>query len=224
MTGRLIVTPFNTEKLLHEPLLVRQPVLTGYNIPPKQFVSIICNDQTTGVPCVSEAYWGYSPHWLKVLDNAPYLARSETLNDKTMFQDALTRRCLIPVSGYYEWKRYTRHKKAFAIRRPENRSFLLAGVCIRYPTSEHTWYETFAILTVASNSFINLVSERMPVVIHRQDADSWLNSDIPEAEKLIQTADEDYLEYYPVSELVNNPANQSRAVSEPTSKRFRYTS
>lgn len=220
MPGRLIVTPFNTDTLLAEPLHVRQPLITGYNLPPKGFISLIRRGPADIELC--DGYWGYTPQWLKVLENSPYLARVESLNDKAMFRNALQNRCLIPVSGYYEWQQYTRHKRPFAVRRPENRTFLLAGVMTRYATSSATGYDTFALLTLPSNRMIGNIASRMPVIIPREDAESWLNPQTDPTPYLNPAAD-DYLDYYPVAPLVNNPANRSRSVAEPSGHRFRYT-
>lgn len=221
MPGRLIVTPFNTDTLLDEPLVVRQPLITSYNLPPRGFVSVIRRGIVDIELC--EGYWGYSPQWLKVLENSPYSARVESLNEKAMFKDALQSRCLIPVSGYYEWQQYTRHKRPFAVRRPENRTFLLAGIMTRYATSKATGYDTFALLTLPSNPMISNISERMPVIIPRDDAEDWLNPDADPSEYL-RAPDNDYLDYYPVAPLVNNPVNRSRIVAEPSGHRFRYSS
>ncbi len=220
MPGRLIVTPFNTDTLLSEPLLVRQPLITSYNLPPKSFVSIIRKGIVDIELC--EGYWGYSPQWLKVLDNSPYSARVESLGEKAMFKDALQTRCLIPVSGYYEWQQYTRHKRPFAIRRPENRTFLLAGILTHYATSPATGYDTFAILTLPSNQMIGNISTRMPAIIPREYATNWLT---PTSDPMLYlaAAENDYLDYYPVAPLVNNPANHSRTVAEPCGRRFRFT-
>lgn len=221
MPGRLIVTPFNTETLMTQPLAVRQPLITGYNLPPRGFISMIRQGKADIELC--EGYWGYSPQWLKVLENSPYLARSETLDEKAMFRGALQSRCLIPVSGYYEWQQFTRHKRPFAIRRPENRTFLLAGIMTHYATSEFTGYDTFALLTVPSNTMIGNIAERMPVVIPREAAGHWLTPDTDPIPYLKAPAD-DCLDYYPVSPLVNNPANRSKIVSEPSGHRFRFSS
>lgn len=220
MPGRLIVTPFNTDTLLNEPLVIRQPLITSYNLPPKGFVSIIKQGIVDKELC--EGYWGYSPQWLKVLDNSPYSARVESLDEKAMFKDALQTRCLVPVSGYYEWQQYTRHKRPFAVRRPENRTFLLAGIMTRYATSEATGYDTFALLTLPSNQMIGNIAARMPVIIPREEADTWLDPKTDPTPYLV-AADNDYLDYYPVAPLVNNPVNRSRIVSEPSGHRFRYT-
>ncbi|MDX1320736.1 MAG: SOS response-associated peptidase [Oceanospirillum sp.] len=221
MPGRLIVTPFNTDTLLDEPLVVRQPLITSYNLPPRGFVSVIRQGVVDIELC--EGYWGYSPQWLKVLENSPYSARVESLNEKAMFKDALRSRCLIPVSGYYEWQQYTRHKRPFAIRRPENRTFLLAGIMTRYATSEATGYDTFALLTLPSNQMIGNISERMPVIIPKEAAADWLNPE-SDPQPYLQVPDNDYLDYYPVAPLVNNPVNRSRMVAEPSGHRFRYSS
>lgn len=222
MTGRLIVTPFNTDTLLNSPLVVKDELVTSYNLPPKDFLSIIIAEHEQLE--LRKAYWGYTPPWLKQLDKSPYLARCESLQEKTMFRDSLQKRCLVPVSGYYEWKQFTRQKQAYAVRRAENRIFFLAGIWIRYPTSDYTFYDTFALLTTPSNRFINNVSERMPVIIPKEQSQDWLTDTEERANELLKPMPEDYLDYYPVSPLVNNPANSSRVVAEASGKRFRFQS
>jgi len=220
MTGRLIVTPFNTDTLLNEPLQIREPLITCFNLPPRGFVSIIKQGIVDIELC--NGYWGYSPQWLKILENSPYSARVESLDEKPMFRDALQQRCLIPVSGYYEWQQYTRHKRPFAVRRPENRTFLLAGILTRYATSDVTGYDTFAILTLPSYQMIGNIPECMPVIIPREEATNWLspNADL---QSYLTAVENDYLDYYPIAPLVNNPANRSRAVAEPSGHRFRFS-
>jgi putative SOS response-associated peptidase YedK len=53
--------------------------------------------------------WGLVPSWwskpLKELKLATFNARAETVTEKPFFREAFKRtRCLIPVSGYYEWE------------------------------------------------------------------------------------------------------------------------
>lgn len=219
MTGRLIVTPMNADNIFSQALSIKDPLLTGFNLPPRNFISIIRTtpDKT---PELCNAYWGYTPQWMTVLTQSPYLVRKESLSTKPMFRDALQSRCLIPVSGYYEWKSYTRHKRPFAVRRPENRTFFLAGITSYYATSRQTGYLTFALLTQPSNTFIATLTERMPVIISREHAENWLNNRNL-TEQLLVPPPDDYLDYYPVAHLVNNPANKSRTVAEPTGNRLR---
>ncbi|OPX54518.1 Putative SOS response-associated peptidase YedK [Oceanospirillum multiglobuliferum] len=218
MTGRLIITPCNLDSFLHSAVQINDALITSYNMAPRNFVSILRlkDDRLT----LDKGYWGYSPTWLKVLEHAPYAARVESLHEKPMFKNALSQRCLIPCSGYYEWMQFSRQKRAFAVRRPDNRAFLIAGIWTRYPTSEHTFYDTFALLTTPSNDALIRISERMPVIIEPDDASHWLgnlsNTD------LTNTIANDHFDCYPVSTLVNNPSNQSRAVTEPIGQRFRF--
>ena len=53
--------------------------------------------------------WGLVPRWwnksLKDVAMATFNARAETVATKPFFRDAFKRnRCLIPMSGYYEWQ------------------------------------------------------------------------------------------------------------------------
>jgi putative SOS response-associated peptidase YedK len=53
--------------------------------------------------------WGLVPRWwnktLKDVRMATFNARAETVETKPFFRDAFKRnRCLIPMSGYYEWQ------------------------------------------------------------------------------------------------------------------------
>ena len=92
----------------------------------------------------------------------------------------------------------------------------------RYATSEATGYDTFALLTLPSNQMIGNISERMPVIIPKEAAADWLNPE-SDPQPYLQVPDNDYLDYYPVAPLVNNPVNRSRMVAEPSGHRFRYS-
>jgi putative SOS response-associated peptidase YedK len=61
--------------------------------------------------------WGLVPWWwskpLKELRMATFNARAETVETKPAFRDAFKRsRCLIPMSGYYEWQKHAGRQTA----------------------------------------------------------------------------------------------------------------
>ena len=66
----------------------------------------------TAAPCIIDnnlvsANWGYFPDWLKKQANSRPLfnTRYESLLEKKTFTSAFKNsRCLIPISGWYEWK------------------------------------------------------------------------------------------------------------------------
>jgi putative SOS response-associated peptidase YedK len=66
--------------------------------------------------------WGLVPWWwskpLKKLRMATFNARAETVETKPVFRDAFKRsRCLIPISGYYEWQNTPGGKAALVLHR-----------------------------------------------------------------------------------------------------------
>jgi putative SOS response-associated peptidase YedK len=112
--------------------------------------------------------WGFSG-----FDGKPIInARSETALEKPMFRAAmLERRCLIPASSYFEWRKDGNRKTKFEFRLPQ-RSLLLAG-CWR----EEKDGAAFVILTRDAVNGCEEIHERMPVIIPREHAGDWFNGD-----------------------------------------------
>ncbi|MDX2414142.1 MAG: SOS response-associated peptidase family protein, partial [Bacteroidales bacterium] len=62
---------------------------------------------------LSAMKWGLIPHWVSSLEEALDIrkktpnARSETVAEKPSFKEAFTsRRCIVPVRGFYEWQKF----------------------------------------------------------------------------------------------------------------------
>src|SRR5512135_2275708 len=75
-----------------------------FNIAPSQAVLAIPND---GKNAADFFAWGLIPSWAKdpTIGNRMINARGETLGEKPAFRGAYKyKRCLIPASGFYEWK------------------------------------------------------------------------------------------------------------------------
>jgi putative SOS response-associated peptidase YedK len=97
-------------------------------------------------------------------------ARSETALEKPIFRSAmLERRCLIPASSYFEWRKDGNRKTKFEFRLPKS-SLLLAG-CWR----EEKDGAVFVILTRDAVNGCEEIHERMPVIIPRERADDWFS-------------------------------------------------
>lgn len=96
-------------------------------------------------------------------------ARAESALEKPFFRDAtLTRRCVIPVSGFYEWDR-TKNKVTFMA---QERSFLyMAGIYGRYEEALH-----FVALTTKADQTVLPVHHRMPLLFDRNEAMKWLSA------------------------------------------------
>jgi putative SOS response-associated peptidase YedK len=125
--------------------------------------------------------WGLVPSWSKdqAVGFKSINARSETAADKPTFRAAFKKRhCLVPASGFYEWKKEGK-KKLPLLFKPRSGLFGFAGLW-------ETWHdgalkmETFTILTTDANELVRNVHDRMPVILDRADFAAWL---VPSGEK-----------------------------------------
>ena len=96
-------------------------------------------------------------------------ARSETAAVKRTFSDAMaSRRCLVPASGYYEWKTIgKKHKEKYEFTLPDRETMYMAGIYSRA--------NQFAILTRAASPSTGNIHDRMPVILPKTLGDVWLS-------------------------------------------------
>ena len=120
--------------------------------------------------------WGF-PHWKSagVIINA----RAETALAKNMFsKPLLTRRCVVPSSGFYEWDRTGGKKKdKYLLQRPGERLLYMAGMVGIFRDSSGCEYSAFVILTTAANDSVAPIHDRMPVILTPQEREQWLIDD-----------------------------------------------
>lgn len=220
MSGRLIVTPYNVEQELGQTIVEMNSLRTGFNLAPTNTLSIL-RWQDKHIT-QDDAFWSFTPSWMKQLDEAPYLLRSEKLASSPMYQESFKKqRCLLIVTGYYVWVTLSRGKHPFAIRRQHNRPFFLAGLWTRYPVAPGRAYDSFGLISVEADPWLARLTPRVPLKLSATNALEWLNPKTPE-KRLFELVDQkdDELEAYPVSQLVNDPANQSSLVTSPISARL----
>jgi putative SOS response-associated peptidase YedK len=168
-----------TEKHLLQMLFdleLRGELELRYNIAPSEEILAV-RAGPDGSREASRMKWGLVPYWAKerVIGNKLINARSETAGQKPAFRDAFRRRrALIPVSGFYEWKKTERGKKPYYIRMKDGALFALGGLWDSWP-KEDPPLESCAILTVSANEKVAPIHERMPVIIHPEAYGLWLN-------------------------------------------------
>jgi len=166
-----------------------------FNVAPTTPILIVRLSPEGGRRELISARWGLIPSWSKELPAgaATMNARSETVHEKPTFRAAFKkRRCVVPVSGFYEWKRAGRagdessgaaaeksrgeKSQPFFIYRSDHHPLLLAGLWeawIAPQTGEEVISAT--ILTTAPNAFMAALHDRMPVVLSEGEVDDWLN-------------------------------------------------
>ena len=192
-----------------------------YNIAPTQSVAAIRQNPTQPVRELSVMRWGLIPSWAKDSSGGASMinARAETASVKPAFSDALKyRRCLIPADGFYEWKRAGTSKQPFCFEVNEGALFAFAGLWDRWKDASGPWLTTCSILTTVPNAVTSAVHDRMPVILHPDDYDLWLDPGIRNVNAisdLLKPYDAHQMRCYPVSNRVNHVANDDEECSRP---------
>lgn len=165
--------------------------------------------------------WGLVPHWVKDIRTAlrPINARAESLLKKPMFLPLLkTGRCLVPASGFYEWKEEWGRKVPFYFRLPASPLFAFAGLYDSWQSQGGTPLTTYAIITCEPNALLKEVHSRMPVILRREDEDRWLSRDAlapRDLAAILAPYPAPAMEKVPVSDLVNNPQMDDERLVQP---------
>lgn len=191
---------------------------TRYNIAPTQEVPIIVND---GGNKVFMMRFGLIPSWSKEKKTKYSLinARSETVTKKPVFRRLLAKhRCLVPTTGFYEWKKIGGRKVPYFIRLKGQDYFALAGLWDRWKDPKGEEIRSFAIITTKANDELSKIHPRMPVILRREDEGLWLSDGVLSdegLEKLFQPFPSHLMESYPVSPAVNSVKNDSVELIAP---------
>lgn len=175
MCGRFYITEKELDdfaKLVSE---VEQHLLKKHGeIYPGDTVPIITPNK--GRREIHAVKWGF-PSWKGkgLIINA----RSETASEKPMFKAPFQkRRCLIPATGFYEWKRDGKKKTKYFISF-DNKLFYMAGLYwfFKDKNDESVIFPAFTILTTNANSKLQEIHDRMPVIIDENNIEKWLFSE-----------------------------------------------
>ena len=134
--------------------------------------------------------WGFVPHWYERLDSGPLLinARSETIAEKPAFRDACrTRRCLIPMSGFYEWQVLgPKAKRVHWLAPGDGGVGAFAGIWQAWTGPDGTEQATCAIVTCAAPDTLNHIHARLPVALEQEHYAKWLGEEGHGAARLMQ--------------------------------------
>jgi putative SOS response-associated peptidase YedK len=161
--------------------------------------------------------WGLIPSWVKNDSDAEEIrlktfnARAESIESKSSFSSSfLSKRCIIPVRGFYEWQHTAQGKIPWYIYNTDNEIISLAGLFsewVHVTTGEVV--NTFTIITTDANKMmaeIHNSKKRMPAILKREEEMKWLDLALPpsEALNLLRPSAEETLKAYTISPLINN--------------------
>jgi len=181
------------------------PETPNYNVCPTVQIPVVTASE--GTRRLRPMRWGFIPHWYKKPNGGPLLinARAETIAEKPAFREACrTRRCLIPVTGFYEWFRDgDASPLPWFVQRADETPLVMAGIWQDWQTPDAS-FTTCAIVTTAANAAMARIHHRIPVILTPEDWPMWLGEAGKGAARLMKSAPEDALRFHRVSPEVNS--------------------
>lgn len=185
MCGRLLVEQAPIVQWLAQELAIDFKTKSNRDLRPSQTIDII------RAPLTPEpSHWGIQPSWAKRLI---INAQSETVATKKTFKTSFeSKRCLVPCSGWYEWRQEHHVKKRYLFTHNEKTPLLMAGI----------WFDSgdqhqLVTLTTQALGEAEEYHPRMPLFIDKRTAQSWLNGSSEQALNLLQPYSYDWLKVEP---------------------------
>ena len=179
----------------------------SFNVCPTDPVDVVLERE--GKRELEQMRWGIVPYWwnkpLKELRLATFNARVETVTTKPFFREPFKhRRCLMPVSGYYEWQDTANGKQPWYFTARDSSPLLtVAGLWDQWKNKETgERVRSCAMIITEPNGFVAEVHDRMPVFLMPEQFDHWLNGNMDVEE--LKPAPNDYLQRWAVSKRVNS--------------------
>ncbi|MDD1653946.1 MAG: SOS response-associated peptidase [Methanomicrobiales archaeon] len=209
MCGRFTIAPLvDLFDRFHVAERVPLP-LPRYNVAPSQEVPVVIREVGNRIVMMR---WGLVPSWTKDEKTAgkPINARAETLAERPTFRESLrSRRCLVPATGFYEWKKVGNARAPHHIRRKGGELFAFAGLYDRWRSASGGELRTFTIITTEPNRTVSPLHDRMPAILREEDEGRWLGAgplDPAALASMLAPYPDGMLEAYRVSPRVNSPA------------------
>ncbi len=194
----------------------------NWNIAPTNEIYIVKNrDRESDIRKLETASWGLIAPWQRNSADAragqshAINARSESIHEKPTFRDAFrTTRCLIPVTGYYEWAtslgKYP-PKQPFYITSADSQPLSVAGIFSTWRSESGQEIQSASIITQEAVGELATIHSRMPVFMERERWEEWLdpnNREIHQLQALMKSENPTAgLITRPVSPKVNLVAN-----------------
>jgi putative SOS response-associated peptidase YedK len=174
----------------------------------------ICSGESDSIRLLQ---WGLIPAWVKSSSEASKIrhktfnARAESLSSKASFSGPFnSKRCLIPVRGFFEWQHISGKKIPWYIYQHENEIISLAGLWDEWTQNDTgEMFSTFSIITTEANELMAKIhnsAKRMPVIFDKTNEKSWLNLLLPKekAEALLKPCSSEVLNAHTIGELIND--------------------
>ena len=193
-----------------------------YNIAPSQDCPVVTVEGDRRV--LSPMRWGLVPAWSGDVKIGYRMinARAETVAEKQSFKTLLKKsRCLVPASGFYEWKKLAGGGKTpYFIRLKGGGPFAFAGLWTVWHSGKDDELRSFTIITTSANELMSPIHDRMPVILDEKDEARWLDPELGKPEDvlpLLVPYPSGDMECWEVSPYVNSYKNKGEECIRPVS-------
>jgi len=202
---------------------------SNWNISPTTVIPFISSNDEKGIErSIQTARWGLIPSWAKDASRQANAinARVESIAEKPTFKSAFkSRRCLIPVTGYYEWAtelgKY-KPKQPFYISHKDKQTLAIAGLYESWINpATNSPITTAAIITREAAGIVAPIHHRMPVILPKDLWSAWLSNKSltpDETEHYLNMINlnqpDEALTFWPVSDEVNNARNAGAQLAQ----------
>ncbi|AMD21793.1 HFL063Cp [Eremothecium sinecaudum] len=172
--------------------------------------------------------WGLIPHWTKAITKAQqyktFNARAETVLTSKMWSKVIkSSRCVVPISGYYEWETKQSKKVPYFVRRKDGNVAFLAGMFDEVKVEGGENILSFTIVTGPAPKALQWLHKRMPVVLEpgSSEWEAWLDDDKQDWDEeylsriLSPKFDSNIMEHYRVPLEVGKVSQNYKALMEP---------
>lgn len=223
MCGRLNIQVTQLTKLLMAILQEEYPGDDNPNAAPTETLPVLRSGDDGQIQCIPMRWW-LTPSWSQGPSTrySMFNAKAETAARSPAFRGPYAKqRCVVPVSGFYEWQRRAGHKQPFFISDQAQEGLLLAGLWDAWQprgsaggTAEHL---SFTLLTTAAHPSLDELHHRQPVFLRPEQAVQWLDPQVEtSALKSLLASDLPVpLRLTPVSNEVNSARNKSSRCYHP---------
>jgi len=146
-----------------------EPVRTGEIYPSNKAPVIIEEEEEASAQAFKWGFPGFNGKGLIIN------ARGETLAEKPTFKASfINSRCLIPASGFFEWKEEGKKKDKYLIRPKKSNFFYMAGLYKSFIDNNGKVYKAFVVITTQANNDMKKIHERMPVILNEEGAYTFI--------------------------------------------------
>ncbi len=208
-TGKLV----KRFKVDNKPKDIRE----NYNVSPSQEMPVIIEDET-GKRRIETMQWGIPRMLGKDLVKELINTRADKAFGGFWKRTVLNHRCLVPATGFYEWRASKDGKIPFYIHPKKIELYSFAGIWDNWKSKDGHEIKTYSIMTTEPNKEMKAIHNRMPVILHPEAEASWIepSNDKPEnLESLLFPFEDNGLEIYEVSRDVNSPRNNDKSLLKP---------